>query len=152
MYIYLADTYCDSCGEKITADLIASGQAPENPRDEYSYDSDEFPKGSYPAEACDYPNHCGSAGDCLEAIDLGEYGLADNAPMFGAETRKVGALLSEDLTEDGANYLREMLREPQTLTYSRGIGSGAIHTRELTPYQNALHTFWREVFADYLSN
>jgi hypothetical protein len=134
MYIYNADTYCDSCGEKISANLIASGQAPANPRDEYSYDSDEFPKGDYPSESTDGPSHCGSAGECLEGIDLGEYGLADNAPMYGAETRTVGALLSDELTEHGVSYLQEMLNEP---------------TR--TPYQNALHNFWRESFADYLN-
>ena len=30
MYIYQADTYCDSCGEAIRAELRAAGEAPDD--------------------------------------------------------------------------------------------------------------------------
>jgi hypothetical protein len=132
MYVYRADTYCDSCGEAIAAQLTREGLAPLDPTDEHTYDSDSFPKGSYPEEATDGPDHCASDA-CLEAVELGAYGLGEDAPLVGAETRTVGALLSDGLTEHGAAYLAEMLAES-----------------DLTPYQRALHAFWREAFADEL--
>jgi hypothetical protein len=129
MYVYQADTWCDSCGERIRRDLEDSGQAPEDPSDEWSFDSDDFPK--YGAEEpTDSPDHCASQGDCLEGVDLGEYGLPEGAPLFGAETRTIGALLSDGLTDEGASWLIEVLSDDQT-----------------TPYQSALHAYWADVFS-----
>jgi hypothetical protein len=137
MYVYQADTYCDSCGEAIRAQLLASGDAPADPDDEWSYDSDDFPKGPCGEESTDGPDHCASYGDCLEGVNLGDYGLAIEAPLYGAESRVIGALLSDGLTDHGAEDLRSMLndREPDT---------------DPTPYKVALHAYWREVFADEL--
>ena len=139
MYVYRADSWCDSCGEDIRNELLESEALDPNmsdcistdPDNESSYDSDVFPKGPYPGEATDSPDHCASGKDCLEYIDLSEYGLDSSAPMFGAEDSRIGALLSSGLTEHGISYLVEMLEE-----------------KNLTPYQVALHNFWREVFAD----
>lgn len=44
MYVYSADTYCDSCGESICASLTRDGLAPEDPSDPYSFDSGDYPK------------------------------------------------------------------------------------------------------------
>lgn len=133
MYVYQADTYCDSCGEAIRVALTADGNAPEDPSDEYSFDSDDFPKSAPDNAEVDYPDHCASQGDCLEGIDLGEYGLEPGADLIGAETRTIGALLSDNLTDAGVEYLRGMLGDAPR-----------------TEYQRALHAYWRETFADYL--
>lgn len=130
MYVFQADTYCDTCGDRLRVELSAQGLCPADPDDERSYDSDDFPKGPFPEEETDGPDHCAS--DDCEGIDLGAYGLPDGAPLYGAETRTVGAILSSGLTEHGAEYLREMLAEEPR-----------------TPYQAALHSLWREEFADY---
>jgi hypothetical protein len=134
MFVYQADTYCDSCGHALRENLTDAGLAPLDPDDEYSYDSDDFPKGPVADEAWDYPNHCASARDCLEPITLVEYGLSTSAEMFGAESHLIGALLTESLTDEGIAYLAEMLAEEPR-----------------TPYQEALHRFWREVFAEELT-
>ena len=173
MYVYQADTYCDSCGEAIRAQLRASGDAPADPDDEWSYDSDDFPKGPCAEEETDGPDHCASYGDCLEGVDLARYGLhcgawkeetdSDRGPidcgcgwgaycplsseyvgpertggqretvLVGAESRTIGVLLSDGLTDYGVDYLREMLEE-----------------KDPTPYQRALYAYWQEVFADEL--
>lgn len=44
-YMYQAALYCAECGEKIREELRASGKAPADPEDEYSYDSGDYPKG-----------------------------------------------------------------------------------------------------------
>lgn len=136
MYVYAADTWCDSCGEKIRADLTCEGSAPADPSDEYAYDSDEFPKGPYPEESTDGPDHCASRAECLEAVDLGDYGLEDGTELIGAEGRRIGALLSDGLTDEGVSYLQEMMED---------------RDREPTSYQVALYRFWREVFAGELA-
>ena len=89
MYIYEAEVWCDDCGESISAQLLAEGRVPEDPHDEFSYDSDDFPKGPYNNdEETDTPEHCASGEDCLNAIEL-------------ASGRKIGALLSTTLTDEG---------------------------------------------------
>ncbi|PWU23555.1 MAG: hypothetical protein C5B48_08410 [Candidatus Rokuibacteriota bacterium] len=150
MYVYQADTYCDSCGERIREQLsravreldgfdrkyvIAAGLAgvPTDPDDESSYDSDDYPKGPYPEEPTDGPDHCASVSECLEPVDLADYGLEPDAQLHGAESRYIGALLNDELTADGVEYLRELLSE-----------------QDLTPYQVALHRFWREQFSSEL--
>ncbi len=150
MYVYNADTYCDSCGEAIRADLTRADLAPADPSDEYSYDSDDFPKGPYPCESTDSPDHCAAGVDCLEPVDLFDYGLTTSSQLYGAESTHIGALLSDGLTEHGAEYLREMMA-PDEVHYTRGIGSGAVHVRTLTPYQVVLHRLWGEVFAEVLA-
>lgn len=95
-YIFQADLWCDSCGQAIRKRLRREGTAPANPADEYSYDSDEFPKFvSDPGEA-DCPQHCGAGDECLEAVEL-------------PSGRKIEALLSTDLTAEGVRYVQEAI-------------------------------------------
>ena len=133
MYVYQADTYCDDCGARICAELEAEGKAPDDPSDEWTYDSDEYPKSAL-EESTDGPDHCASGADCIGAsVDLKEYGLEAGAELFGAEAPRIGELLSDGLTEYGVSYLREMLREAPR-----------------TAYQRALHRYWTETFSDEL--
>lgn len=68
VYIYQADLYCEECGEKIREDLAAKGEAPEFPEDEYSYDSDDFPKGPTEEGETDSPSHCAGCSVFLESV------------------------------------------------------------------------------------
>lgn len=97
-YIYNADIYCEDCGEAIKADLIAKGNAPENPDDETTFDSDDFPKGPFEDEASDFPQHCGAGADCLNATVL-------------SDGTKIGVFLENPLTTDGRNYVKEKINE-----------------------------------------
>lgn len=124
MYVYNADTYCDSCGEAIAKSLLKQGYKDDG-------DSDSFPQSASDDQETDSPDHCASYGNCLEPIDLGAYGLADDAELFGAESRRIGALLSESLTTEGGTYVYEKIREDDP-----------------TPYQLALHSLWVETFGD----
>jgi hypothetical protein len=67
VYIYKAALYCEACGSEIRAELTAKGKAPEDPDDEYSYDSDDFPKGPTDEGESDTPSHCDSCGRFLES-------------------------------------------------------------------------------------
>ena len=70
--IYCADVFCEDCTDKIESDcredgtvkrMIADGA---DPSDEYSYDSDEYPKRCDVSEESDSPSHCGGCGIFLE--------------------------------------------------------------------------------------
>jgi hypothetical protein len=84
-YMYQADLYCEECGEKIKADLKATCAVPENPSDEATFDSDDYPKGPFPdgGGESDCPQHCGGCGVFLE----------------------------NPLTSDGYNYVEEAIQE-----------------------------------------
>lgn len=97
-YIYLADLWCDSCGQAIRTRLRREGHAPANPADESSYESDEFPKFAGDPGEADWPQHCGAGDECLEAIEL-------------PSGRKIGALLSTELTGEGIRYVQEAIEE-----------------------------------------
>ena len=43
-FMYQADLWCDSCGEAIRKRLTCQGKSPADLDDEYSFDSDVFPK------------------------------------------------------------------------------------------------------------
>jgi hypothetical protein len=96
-YIYRADVWCDECGEAIRARLTAEGKAPADPDDEWSYDSDDFPKRAGDDDESDCPQHCAANEDCINAIEL---------PSGG----KVGLLFGE-LTLDGVAYVQEAIEE-----------------------------------------
>lgn len=96
--IYAADIFCDSCGESIRQRIIAEGKAPQNPEDETTYDSGEFPKRADDDDESDSPQHCGSHADCLEADTL-------------SDGSKVGKLIGTNLTEAGVEYVRETITE-----------------------------------------
>lgn len=67
-YMYQAALYCESCGESIRASLDAEGKRPIDSRNEYTYDSDDYPKGPYDSDGgvSDSPDHCDSCGVFLE--------------------------------------------------------------------------------------
>lgn len=99
-YIYCADIYCEDCGEKIREDIDREGLAPADPDDEYTYDSDEYPKGPYPdgGGESDCPQHCGSGADCVNAIEL-------------SDGCKIGVWLENPLTSEGGRYVAEAVQD-----------------------------------------
>ena len=100
VYIYAADIYCKQCGEAIREQIIRERFAPEDPDDERSYDSGEFPKGPYPdgGGEADCPQHCGAGPECVNAIECDD-------------GRKVGVWLENELTTDGVKYVCKAIRE-----------------------------------------
>lgn len=127
MYVYNAELLCDPCGRNVAARLTRARVADEG-------DSDGFPQYAPDGGESDSPDHCASGDKCLDPLDLREWGLDPEAPLYGSETAVIGGLIDQRLTEHGVFYLREMLSETS-----------------LTPYQQALHRFWRAAFADGLS-
>jgi hypothetical protein len=95
-FIYAADLWCDSCGRSIRKQLRREGHALADSHDETSYDSDEFPKFAADSGEADCPQHCGAGEDCLESIEL-------------PSGRKIGALLSTEMTGEGARYTQEAI-------------------------------------------
>lgn len=95
-YIYAADIYCDNCGEAIRQRLTAEGEAPADPADEWSYNSDDFPKVAGDNDESDTPEHCACGENCLNAVEI--------------EGGKVGLLFGE-LTSDGVDYVEEAIEE-----------------------------------------
>ena len=84
MYLYRNDLYCDECAKKLKKNIgICS-----NPHQ--SEDQILYPQQVEPSEA-DSPQHCGSLGRCLNAIDIN-----------GTE---IGAWLENPLTSDGEQYV-----------------------------------------------
>lgn len=57
-YIYQADLYCEDCGVAICDDLDQKGLTPKDPDDQYSYDSDEYPKECCDSCESDMPDNC----------------------------------------------------------------------------------------------
>ena len=102
VYMYQAALYCEECGEGIRRRLDEEGATPENPEDETSYDSDEYPKGPEEPSASDTPQHCDCGEDCLNAIEFTRY----DATIGGPVPWKIGAWLENDLTEEGYAYVK----------------------------------------------
>lgn len=101
--IYQADIWCTECANLIRERLRSEGKAPEDENDNYSYDSDDFPKWAGDDEESDSPTHCGSHEDCVNAEIL-------------PSGRKIGCLMGS-LTEDGVNYVREShMERPSEVT------------------------------------
>ena len=97
MYIYQAELWCNDCGKAICQKLKRAGKAPENPDDESSFDSDDYPKRADEREESDTPQHCAAGKQCLNAITL-------------PSGRKIGALFGE-LTPDGLAYVKNAIVE-----------------------------------------
>jgi len=98
-YIYQADVYCHDCGREICRRLKREGLAPANPDDEWSFDSDEYPKRAGDDEESDTPEHCAAGEHCINAATL---------PSGG----KVGYLFGE-LTAVGVEYVKEAIAEAE---------------------------------------
>ena len=130
-YIYQAELWCNDCGRDICRRIKNEGKAPPDPWDQGLYDSDDYPKHVGDPGPADAPDHCAARGDCLNAVDLGDYYLPPDAKFHGSESRKVGALLSTRLTPDGRAYVRDTLA-----------------TGPRTAFQAALHALWASKFLD----
>src|SRR5262245_39730866 len=106
VYMYQADLYCEECGEGLKEriwgahDLQILLGEDFDPNDETTWDSDEYPKGPYleGGGESDSPCHCGSHGDCCNAITL------ENGS-------KVGAFLENPLTTHGLDYVQNAIQE-----------------------------------------
>jgi hypothetical protein len=96
-YIYQADIWCDDCGRAICERLTCEGKAPADPNDEWSFDSDDYPKRANDDDESDTPQHCAAGEDCLNAIEL-------------PGGTKVGLLFGE-LTTDGVGYVKDAVVE-----------------------------------------
>ena len=103
-YIYQADVYCDDCGKAICRRLKREGLAPADPDDEWTFDSDEYPKRADDDDEADTPQHCASGEHCINAVML-------------PSGEKVGYLFGE-LTAVGVEYIKEAIAEAQ-----EGLGS-----------------------------
>ena len=81
-YIFQGALLCEECGEKMK-DLIDVTDFTDDASDEYTFDSDDYPKGPYQdgGGEADTPHHC------------------DDCDIF----------LENPLTEDGKLYVREQL-------------------------------------------
>jgi len=95
--IYAADVWCEDCAEIIKQRIRDEGFAPKDEDNQYSYDSDEFPKDCDVSCESDCPEHCAGREDCINAIDLDGY--------------KIGVWLENDLTPDGIEYVKDAVRD-----------------------------------------
>ena len=88
VFIYQADFYCSNCTAGICIALQDEGKKPQNVIDEFTYDSDDYPKGPYPdggggANTANYCAECGVALDNpiieepTQWLDDAEYDDAD---------------------------------------------------------------------------
>jgi hypothetical protein len=109
VYVYQAALLCEPCGRATCARLTAEGSAPENPQDEASFDSDEFPKGPTDEGESDSPSHCA---EC-------------------------GAFLESELTEEGDAYVRDAVTQAQRRDLDAAPGQpgpDAVALTEWAPY------------------
>ena len=96
-YIYQADVYCDDCGKQICRRLKREGLAPADPSDEWSFDSDDYPKRADDDDEADTPQHCAAGEHCVNAVTL-------------PSGEKVGFLFGE-LTAVGVEYVEEAIED-----------------------------------------
>ena len=110
-FIYCADVYCDDCGNAIRHRLTDEGKAPADPANEWSYESDDFPKCANDDDESDTPQHCAVGENCINAIRIGDSG-----------NDRVGFLFGE-LTYDGIAYVEDSINEANrdSNTWSRAV-------------------------------
>jgi hypothetical protein len=127
-YIYQGALWCQDDGEAIRKDLMKAGEAPKDPDDESSYESDYFPKGPFQdQDEADWPSHCAAGEGCLNAIKL---------PYDGKlYSWKIGQWLGNKLTDDGARRVAEMIRD--------GLFIDDLHARQIG-------RLWRYLYRDQI--
>jgi hypothetical protein len=103
-YIYQADVWCDDCGRAICKRLKREGKAPADSDDEWTFDSDDYPKRASDDDESDTPQHCAAGEECVNALTLADGGKA--------------GLLFGELTAVGVEYVKEALAEAE-----EGFGS-----------------------------
>lgn len=117
-YSFNGSLFCDSCGRAIIDALK-----------ETTLTSDTLP--TYGESESDSIHHCEEGSHCLEAINLSEYGLDKRAKLLGAESRVIGNIVTDKLTDIGVAYTKELVAE-----------------KNPTPFQKALHRLWSDYFPD----
>ena len=137
-YIYRADVWCNSCGRALCERLTREGKAPANPEDEWTFDSDEYPKRAGDDDESDTPQHCAAGEHCVNAVTL-------------PSGEKVGLLFGE-LTRDGVEYVKEAIGDA-----ARGLGNKEVvelwrqyyadKGYDLPPTAPDLETLVRELFS-----
>ena len=96
-YIYQSALYCEECAIDIKNHLrrFSKHKVPHNPGDEYTYDSEEYPKGPYSngGGEADCPQYCDGCGEFLEnslTSDGMEYvenkGTVEEREFYGLNT------------------------------------------------------------------
>jgi len=106
-YIYQADLYCDDCG-RVIADRLAVTGYPD------TENSDDFPQ--FHAEGggeADSPQHCAAGETCTHAITLRQLDPATGK----RKTYRIASCLENDLTDEGAGYVRAVYRARQGLCW-----------------------------------
>jgi len=128
-YIYCADIYCDDCGEAIRQRLTEEGKAPADPDNEWSYDSDDFPKRADDDDESDTPEHCAAGEGCINTVEI--------------EGGKVGLLFGE-LTSDGMAYVEEAIDDANRddNTWSREVVNLWYRHYSDRGYQFKVHPTW----------
>lgn len=98
--VYAADLWCDACADKICDNIskFCPERVPADLENESSWESDVFPKRVKDLGAMDYPKHCSSDSNCVMPLRL-------------SDGRIEGALLNNELTDAGVDYVRECMRE-----------------------------------------
>jgi len=139
VYVYAADVWCDSCGEAIKSSL----ETPSN----YGppYDTNDYPSEASEGHS-DSPSHCGAGAECLERVDLADYASARGAKLIRTlddRLRYVGAPM-EELTEYGAEYLRESIKEMLAPSKVRPVEP------DIRARKRALASLWSSFWSDYL--
>lgn len=104
--IYQGEVWCDGCANNIRRDIMMTTpeKVPDNPEDETSYDSEDWPKEYDPDEASDGPQNCAD-GECGGLAWI----VGKEAGVVASTT--YGKFLENALTEEGYAYLQRMLNE-----------------------------------------
>ncbi len=102
VYIYSGKVFCEECGLAIKRNVTSTGDAPADPGNPWSYDSDDFPKGPYIMDIMEaIPDLlCASGQNCLYrlggAVVGSEYGSAQRISVRDPWTDVDASLLLED--------------------------------------------------------
>jgi hypothetical protein len=116
VYMYQAALYCEACGEPICERLTKEGNAPPEPDDESSFDSDDFPKGPFPEGESDNPQHCDACGVFLEN-DLTTEGYASTLAMIEERLIKDGEL--SGATAEWSSFYGIEPKDPKAIRFGR---------------------------------
>lgn len=119
VYTFQAALLCEECGEKVREELTVAGKAPKDPNLEYTYDSNNFPKGPDQEGESDSPSHCD----------------------------KCGAFLESPLTGEGEDYVKEAVREARESFKRRSEGVTPDEADDLKTQYVAL-TEWEPYYSD----
>ena len=118
-YVYQAALYCEDCGEVIKSELDKERLTPDEPDNEHTFDSDEYPKGPYGdgGGEADCPQYCDNCGEFLEN-PLTSDGMEWVESEGSIEQREYYGLNTTSYYEDIINGL-DRLRDEQPAVYEQ---------------------------------